>query len=155
MSYQGNFRDIVYPDESGSPCVLQYRIVFTNTPELLAVVHLQHSDPSFASPVTSLTIRDQVLNRIISTELAGIRISSLRVVIEDGSGAFEFPLEFDLHDYLLQGRPYESSPVPAAGGRFREEISISSDRIIAGNARVHTAHAQPHALSVEVADAIA
>jgi hypothetical protein len=30
MPYQSQLNDIVYPDETGSLCVLQYRIAFTN-----------------------------------------------------------------------------------------------------------------------------
>lgn len=155
MSYQGSFQDIVYPDENGSPCVLRYRIAFTNTPQLLAVVHLQQHDRSFVSPVSSLTVRDHILNRVIDDRLTGIPINSIRVAVEDDSGAFEFALEFDLHDYILRGRPYDSSPIVAGGGRFREEISINSNRIVGGSARVHTVHASPQPLSPEVAAAIA
>ncbi|WGS55044.1 hypothetical protein LFL96_36830 (plasmid) [Paraburkholderia sp. D15] len=155
MSYQGDFHDIVYPDEHGKPCVLQYRIAFSNTPELLAVLHLRQLDPAFASPVASPTIRDQVLNRVIGDQFAGIPVNAIRVAIEDVTGVYEFELEFDLHDYLLQGRPYDATPVLAGGGRVREEISISSDRIIAGSVRVHTTHASPTAPSPEVAGAIA
>jgi hypothetical protein len=55
MSYPGSFRDIVYPDDDGSPCALRYWISFTNPPQLLAVVHLQQTEPSFVSPISSLT----------------------------------------------------------------------------------------------------
>jgi hypothetical protein len=154
MACQGSFMDLIYPDESGSPAVMQYRIAFTNTPELLAVIHLRQLDPSFVSPMSSLTARDHVLNRIVAEQLTGIRVGSIRVAIEDPSGVFEFALEFDLHDYLLRGLPFDSTPVLAAGGRFREEFSIASDRAIAGSVRVHTAHATPQPLSQEVADAI-
>ncbi|MFM0047345.1 hypothetical protein [Paraburkholderia sediminicola] len=155
MSYQGSFHDIVYPDETGSPCVLRYRIAFTNAPHLLAVVHLQQTEPSFASPVSSLTVRDQILNRIVDERLAGVPIGAIRVAVEDSTGVFGFDLEFDLHDYIQRGRPYDSSPVIAGGGRFREEISISSDRIVGGSVRIHTAHASPEPLSAEVAAALA
>ena len=155
MAYQGNFQDLVYPNENGSPALLQYRIAFTDTPELLAVIHLRQHDPSFDNPVSSLTVRDHILNRVVAEQLTGIRVSSIRVAIEDRSGVFEFALEFDLHDYLMRGLPFDASPVLAGGGRFREEFSIASDRAIAGGVRVHTAHAKPSPLSHEVADAIA
>lgn len=155
MSYQGSFHDIVYPDETGSPCVLRYRIAFTNTPQLLAVIHLQQHEPSFASPVSSLTVRDHILNRVVDERLAGIPVSAIRVAIEDDTGVFGFDLEFDLHDYIQRGRPYDSSPLIAGGGRFREEISINPDRIVGGSVRIHTAHASPGPLPAEVSAALA
>lgn len=155
MSYQGSFHDIVYPDETASPCVLRYRIAFTNTPQLLAVVHLQQHGLSFASPVSSITTRDHILNRVIDEHLAGIPVSAIRVAVEDATGVFAFDLEFDLHDYIQRGRPYDSSPVITGGGRFREEISITSDQIVGGSVRIHTAHASPGPLPAEVAAALA
>ncbi|WP_052406209.1 hypothetical protein [Paraburkholderia heleia] len=71
---------IIYPDEAGKPCAMLYRIVFTRQEPWLAVVHLQQDDDSYASPVASASVRDQVLNRILDNDLRGLPIGAVRLV---------------------------------------------------------------------------
>ena len=65
MPYQTPFLDMTYPDESGRPCALLFRIAFTTTVERLAIVHLRHINRDDQSPLVSSIVRDQVLNRIL------------------------------------------------------------------------------------------
>jgi hypothetical protein len=65
MPYRSSFADVVYPDESDFPSAMQYRIAFTDTTNRLAVVHLIHTDFSFAKLADSAIVRDRILNRIV------------------------------------------------------------------------------------------
>ena len=155
MPYQSQFNDIVYPDEPGSPCVLQYRIAFTKPPQPLVVVQLVHTDPSFASPVASSIVRDHLLNRILDDRLKGVPVNAICLAVTDASDTFEYEIEVDVDDYIRRGHPYEGSQVTTGGSRVRERISIKSEHIVAGRTRVQTVHAQAAPLSPAVADALA
>ncbi len=151
MPYRSDYSDIVYPDESNSPCALQYRIAFTHTPKRLAVIHLDHTEPSFESPAASAIVRDQILNRICEDRLKGILVSAIRLVVTDASGSSEYAIEVDTDDYIRRGNPYKTSPVAAVHTGL---ISINSDDIVAGRTRVQTVHARPSPLTEAVADAL-
>ncbi|MEM5331770.1 hypothetical protein VSR34_35200 [Paraburkholderia sp. JHI2823] len=60
---------IVYPDESGRPSAMEYRIVFTAREPWLAILHLRQTDQEYASPVASAAVRDVVLNRVLENDL--------------------------------------------------------------------------------------
>ncbi|MGF6782431.1 hypothetical protein [Paraburkholderia sp. GAS334] len=155
MPFRSPFADVVYPDESGVPCALQYRIAITDTPDRLAVIHLRHTDQTFTSPADSAIARDHILNRIAESALHGIPVKALRLVVEDLRGVAEYAIEADIDDYIRRGNPYESTPVRGVGSRVRERISIGSESIIAGRTRVQTAHATPEPMSTAVANALA
>ncbi len=80
MRFRSPSMPIIYPDEAGKPCAMLYRIVFTRQEPWLAVVHLQQDDDSYASPVASASVRDQVLNRILDNDLRGLPIGAVRLV---------------------------------------------------------------------------
>ncbi|MGF6781635.1 hypothetical protein [Paraburkholderia sp. GAS334] len=154
MPFRSSFADIVYPDESGAPCALRYRIAFTDTTDRLVVIHLLHADPALASPADSAIARDHILNRIVESTLPGIHVKSIRLVVEDARGAAEYAIEADTDDYIRRGNPYKSSQVKAAGSRVRESISIRSESIVAGRTRVQTVHAVPEPMSAEATRAL-
>jgi len=95
MPYQTDFVDITYPDETGQPCALTFRIAITASSERLAVVHLRRVNPAFQSPMNSYIVRDQLLNRILDSYLRGIPLKSVRLVVEDGDKTAMFPIEVD------------------------------------------------------------
>jgi hypothetical protein len=153
MPYQTPFSDVVYPDEAGKPCTTQYRIAFADGPERLAVVHLRHTG-SDQSPGTSSIVRDQILNRLLEDDLKGIPLNVIRLAVEADGASSTYAIEVDIDDYIARGNRFTSSHVSNAGGMLRERISIRSAAVIAGSARVSTAHARPEAFSADIADAL-
>jgi hypothetical protein len=155
MAFRSDFEDIVYPDESGKPCALRYRLAFVSTTRLQVVVHLVHDDEAFESPARSSIVRDQLLNRILNNRLAGIPLNAIRLVVTDSRGSFEFPIEVDVEDYLSRGNRYEAGQIRSDRMRVLEKISIRSEDIIAGRTRVQTTHAKPTDPPAEVVSIIA
>jgi hypothetical protein len=155
MSYQGPARHITYPDESSDPCVLEYRIVFTDGRNRLAVVQMFDPPAPFQAPSASANVRDQILNRILDIDLRGLPLNSIRLIVSAGAKHEMYDIEVDVDDYVRRGNPYQASHAVVTGSRVRETISISSNAIIAGRTRVQTTHAVPKPLSDEMADAIA
>jgi hypothetical protein len=151
MPYQTHFIAMPYPDESGHPCALKFRIAFTPTAERLAIVHLRSVDGQFQSPMTSYIVRDQILNRILDNYLRGVSIKSVRLVVQDDGSSVMFPIEMDFNDYIKRGNPYESSLVSTGRGRFSERVSIRSEFVVSGRARVHTSHGDPVPVPKEIA----
>lgn len=156
MRYPSDFQDIVYPDSTGLPCVLRYRLVLTNHPALMAIIHIQSGDSAFENPVESTKVRDNVLNHIVDSRLRGVRIDAIRLAITDHDGSdYSFAIETDMDDYLRRGNGFEISPVPASGGRIREVISVESAQLTGGRARVQTIYADAVPVDDNVAAAIA
>jgi hypothetical protein len=155
MTHQGPAKHIIYPDESTDPCVLEYRIVFTDGNKRLAVVQMFDPAGPFQGPSASANVRDQILNRILDLDLRGLPLNAIRLVVSAGARHEAYDIEVDVDDYVRRGNPYEASQSAVTGSRVRETISIRSDAIIAGRTRVQTTHAVPKPLTVEVTDAIA
>jgi len=113
-------------------------------------------DPAapFQTVSTSSNVRDQILNRILDTDLKGVPLNAIRLVVSYDAGHSGYDIEVDLEDYVRRGNPYHASHTAVTGSSVRETISISSNTIIAGRTRVQTTHAVPKPLSAELADAI-
>jgi hypothetical protein len=88
MHYKSQFCDIVYVDDSGQPCALQYRIAVTKTSPRRVVLELVQDHDAFQSPGASDGVRDAVLNRIADHHLHGVRVDKLVLVVTDGSCVF-------------------------------------------------------------------
>lgn len=154
MTYRSPHQPIVYADESGRPSVMQYRIAFTEQEPWLAIVELSRNAPEFASPVGSAIARDQANNRILDNDLRGLPLGAVRLVASDESGAFEYELSPDIHDYVQRGNRYKAWQERGRRGRLVERIEIDRDSLIAGRVRVDTAHSEPTALSADIRAAL-
>lgn len=143
MPFRSHNMPIVYPDEAGKPCAMLYRIAFTEREPWLAVVHLHQNEDSYVSPVASASVRDQVLNRILEVDLRGLPIGAVRLVASDRSGAFEYAISPDIHDFIERGNRYRTAPDAGRRGRIVERIEIDPATLIAGRVRVDTVHADP------------
>ncbi|GAB6852683.1 hypothetical protein [Paraburkholderia kururiensis] len=155
MPYRSPFTPIVYPDETGRPSVMEYRVVFTAREPWLAILQLRHTDTEYASPVALATVRDVVLNRVLDNDLRSLPLNALRLVASDASGDFEYRLSPNIHDYIARGNRYTTSPERARGGKTVDLIRIDPRRLVAGSARVDTLHATADPLSPEVLAALA
>src|ERR1700710_1694703 len=100
MSYQGPLRHIVYPDESADPCALRYRIILADGPKRLAVIQMFDPDAPFLGPSASSNVRDQILNRVLDTDLKGVSLNAIRLVVSDGTGHCAYEIEVDVDDYV-------------------------------------------------------
>ncbi|MDR8731452.1 MULTISPECIES: hypothetical protein [Burkholderia] len=150
MSYRSPFIPIVYPDETGRPSAMQYRIVFTEREPWLAILQLRQTGDDYASPVESPSVRDHVLNRLLDSDLRALPLGVLRLVAGDASGEFEYEMTPDIHDYIGRGNRYRASPERARRGKLVERIEIDSRSLVAGSVRVDTVHAVAAPLSAEV-----
>ena len=154
MPYRTAFMDMAYPDETGRPCALQFRIAFTAGTERLAVVHLLETRADYQGPMESSIVRDQILNRILDVHLRGVPLNAIRLVVESGGGSSLFPIDFDVGDYIKRGNPYEATHVTTGRGLFRERVAIRSESVVAGRTRVQTSHAEPVAVPRDIANAL-
>jgi len=111
MPYKTSFMDMAYPDETGRPCALLFRIAFTAATERLAVAHLLQTRADYQGPMESSIVRDQILNRILDIHLRGVPLNAIRLVIESGGESSLFPIDFDVADYIKRGNPYEATHV--------------------------------------------
>jgi hypothetical protein len=155
MPYRSPLQTIVHPDTAGRPSVMHYRIAFTQQEPWLAIIELRHADPEFASPVNSAAARDQVLNRLLESELRGLPLTALRLVASDQTAEFEYQLVPDIHDYVQRGNRYKVSPERARRGRHVERVEIDPDNLIAGRVRVDTVHDAGNPVSDVVRAALA
>lgn len=155
MHFRFPFLPIVYPDESGRPCTMQYRIALTHVEPRLAIIQLLQNDAdSTTSPVPSASVRDQVLNRILDHDLRGVPLSAVRLVAGDATGVFQYEISPDIRDYVQRGHRYRATPERARRGRLVERIEVDAESIVAGRMRVDTVHAEPAPLSPEVSAAL-
>ncbi|MGF6439609.1 hypothetical protein [Paraburkholderia youngii] len=153
MPYQTQFADIAYPDESGQPCALMFRVAITASSERLAIVHLLHFNPAFQSAMTSYIVRDHVLNRILDSHLRGVALKCVRLKVQDNKQVM-FPIEVDFHDYIERRNPHESTPVTTGRGLYTQRVKIRSEFVLAGRTRVHTSHSTPVAVPKDIARAL-
>lgn len=149
MPYKTVFSELVYPSEITEPAIARFRIALTDPPVRLAVLHVVHDDPDSVSPVVNAASRDRILNRLLDTQLAGQVLSSVRFVVEDRTGQFEYVIHADTADYVRRGNPYVGRPVQGPRGSVTEEISIDSADLLAGRMRTGTLHSVAQPLSTE------
>lgn len=154
MPYRSPLQHIVHPDDSGRPSVMHFRIAFTQQEPWLAIIELRQSEPDFASPVQSPGARDQVLNRLLDDGLRGLPLNALRLVAVDDTGAFEYEIVPDIHDYVQRGNRYKVSPERARRGRHVERVEIEPGNLIAGRVRVDTVHDAGKPVSEEILGAL-
>ena len=128
MIYTGSFKDIIYPSASREPQVARYRIVLAKNPRLVrAIVHLVADEPSQPQRIDLLTALDVVLNRIVNTELTGIRHDCMRLVVQSQETLTDYPIGFNT---LEVKRPRDAAKRPT--GTTDEPIHIRSHDIVGG-----------------------
>lgn len=127
---------VVLEDDSANPLA---HIVVWQTAGMLRGSSLLNTDEG----------RNNVLNRILETELAGVRTEFVRFTVaileEDGRVyAKDFPIHLDVDDYMVQGNPHEvlgSNPLSDAFKWIvskEKRISFKSYDVVAGCARHFT-----------------
>jgi len=61
-------------------------------------MHLRRETPPWRYQLASEPEFDVVVNRIVNTELRGIRVDSLRLVVESDRTSIDYPLDFNAAD---------------------------------------------------------
>lgn len=118
------------------------------------LVHVAHEGRSDERLLASPVVRDRIVNRIFETDLKGLPVNFIRLVVQSDGVSSMFAIEVDIDDYIARGNPFDSTRVPTSGGMLQERIAIRSAAVIAGSARVSTLHAMPVPLPADVLDAL-
>ena len=128
MVYKGPFKDIIFPAASREPRIACYRIVLAeNATAVRAIVHLIDGEPSQPQQPERAKVLDVVLNRIITEDLAGIRLDRIQVVVQIGPDFLAYPIRFNAVEFRQPGKI-----VKRAGGHKDEPVHILSHDVTGG-----------------------
>ncbi|CAN7793387.1 hypothetical protein LJR267_009393 [Paraburkholderia hospita] len=128
MIYKGPFKDIIYPAQSREPSVARYRIVLAKNPKLVrAFVHLVTGEPSQPRRTDLPTALDVVLNRIVESELTGVRHDCMRLVVQSDERLIDYPIGFNALE-VKRPRDVMSRPPRTSD----EPIHIRSHDVVGG-----------------------
>ena len=125
MSYVGDFKDAVFPSADGDARIARYRLVLIETSgRVSAVIHLRRDDRPRSYQLTSEREFDVAINRIVDTELRGVRVDSMRLVVESDQSSIEYPLDFNAADIPARRTPIKPW-LDAANLRSRDIVGGS------------------------------
>jgi len=112
---------IVYPGNASQPCQAEYGIAITRdlstTRADIVVIDSAEAGRHYTPLLDTDLGRDIVLNKILSTDLQGVRLDRARFfVITDpespfGVTGYEFPIQLDVVDYRRKGSPLQIEDV--------------------------------------------
>ncbi|WP_429501012.1 hypothetical protein ACQUFY_28005 (plasmid) [Robbsia andropogonis] len=125
-----SFQPVHGGHDSQIPIALQYRIGVVFSPYTLAILQLTATHTDTAVLHVNENLRNDVVNRILSRELAGIQMNRVKLVIGQGDGAKQYALEVDTHDYVRRN-PSIKKERPARG-RPLSHIEILTDTVYVG-----------------------
>ena len=142
-------KTIIFPGNHRQPAEAAYGIVLED--ELARIVVWQEPGKHRGTSLWNTDEgRDNVLNRILETELAGIRTEFVRfsvAIIEEDGGrvhAMDFPIHLDIDDYTARGNPHQVLDGGRLSDAFKwivnreKKISLRSYDVVAGCARHFT-----------------
>ncbi|MDR5735981.1 hypothetical protein QCE47_27075 [Caballeronia sp. LZ025] len=99
MTYKGAFKDAVFPGPDREARVARYRLVLSESHgRITAGNQLRLETPPCRYQLASEREFDVVVNRIVNTELRGIRVDSLRLAVESDHSSIDYPLDFNAAD---------------------------------------------------------
>jgi hypothetical protein len=113
---------IVYPGDANQPCQAEYGISITRDPSTtradIVVIDSREAGPHHTPLIDTDLGRDVMLNKILSTDLQGIRLDLMRffVIVDAESPSemtgYEFPIQqLDDEDYRRKGNPVQIQDV--------------------------------------------
>lgn len=115
-------KKIIFPGNSGQPCVAQYGIAIYNSDHLRRadIVVVQTSKP-YCTGNINLYYSDKglnsILNRILANDLQGVRVEFVTFTIvldlECRLEGLRLPIVLDLMDYKSMGNPCWTETLPA------------------------------------------
>ncbi|AUT75805.1 hypothetical protein C2L64_46705 [Paraburkholderia hospita] len=99
MTYIGPFKDVIYPNANQEPHIARYRIaLIPQAAGARAIVHLLRSAAVDSQMHISEAAFDTVLNRIVGTQLAGVRLDRIQFVVQTGDELVTYPIRFNALD---------------------------------------------------------
>ena len=155
MSFQGGFQDIFFPGVDREPCVATYRIAITADPTNpaatgpYAIIHLVQLDAGPSDAMDFLSALDVLLNKIVQSKLAGVRIDHLRFVVESYGACVEVPIDFSTEDFVHRGNPV----VIKGTGKFTS-VHIEARDILGGTTSLLAHFEKREPLAQFVSDAL-
>jgi hypothetical protein len=112
---------IVYPGDANQPCQAEYGIAITRDPSTtradIIVIDSREAGPNHTPLIDTDLGRDVMLNKILSTDLQGVRLDLMRffVIVDAESPSemtgYEFPIQLDDEDYRRKGNPVQIEDV--------------------------------------------
>lgn len=140
---------ICFPGFHKIPSRVEYGVLIDHD-EVMPVAHIvvvQGGAGSGTSLINTDEGRDNLLNRILSADLAGIRLDLIRFTViyvgKDCCSGTSFGIHLDVGDYCAKGNPHTVNVTQGVLVRIlgREEdksVTISSNDVVAGCAKVYT-----------------
>jgi hypothetical protein len=159
---------IVYPGEMNQPCQAEYGISITRgllgTRSDIVVVDSAEGGRHHTPLIDADIGRDIVLNKILSTDLQGVRLDQVRffIVVNAESpfemSGYEFPIQLDMEDYRRQGNSAQIEdviPTSIKGwlryalGFYVKRESVMKRDVVGGCAIVKTDQRRRHVTAAE------
>ncbi|MDD0967783.1 hypothetical protein [Pseudomonas aphyarum] len=160
-------KQIVYAGNDRQPCVAEYAIVMDDS-EMIQRAHIVVVQSSNKGVWTSLYNadegRDNVLNRIMTQELPGVRTDflSFNVILDlsDRMEGFRFPIRLNWDDYISKGNPYSKHLLPTKGFKAallkvfgKGAFEIRTWNVVGGCADFYTDFMDPERERLDIAQA--
>lgn len=147
-------QSIFFPGNTRQPCQARYGILLPKeggTRIAQIVVVQSDKDPYMGTSLWNTDEgRNLVLNRILETDLRGVRVEYIRFATiihsDDGLHAIDLPIELDIDDYVAKGNRYDVGQAPAQDwigvlrnlvGRGNKQYGIWSGDVVGGCARFY------------------
>ena len=145
------------PGERNRPCQAEYGIAITRdlsgARADIVVIDLAEAGLQHTPLLDAQTSRDLVLNKILSTDLRGIRLDLTRffVIVDTESPTemtgYEFPIQLDVDDYRRKGNPVQIRDVVPTSinswlryvlGFYEKRVSVMNRDVVGGCATAKT-----------------
>ena len=148
-------KSILFPGNSRQPCQARYGILLPEggVSRIAQIVVVQSDkDPYMGTSLWNTEEgRDSILNRILETDLKGVRTEFVKFAsVIHSSGqlhSIDLPIYLDIDDYIARGNRYNVGQAPAQDwlgalrnlvGRGNKQYSIWSGDTVGGCARFFT-----------------
>jgi hypothetical protein len=125
------------PGERNRPCQAEYGIAITRdlsgARADIVVIDSAAAGLQHTPLLDAQASRDLVLNKILSTDLRGMRLELTRffVIVDTESPTemtgYEFPIQLDVDDYRRQGNPVK---VPGRGPDLNQQLVAVCTRVL-------------------------
>jgi hypothetical protein len=164
---------IVYPGAVNQPCQAEYGISITRDDSGaradIVVIDSREAGPHHTPLIHTPLGRDLLLNKVLSTDLQGIRLDLMRffVIVDAGSRfgmtGYEYPIRLDLEDYQRKGHPIQVrdvAPTSLKGwlkhllGFYVKTVSVLNRDVVGGRASVRAGVEKVRALTAAESSAL-
>jgi hypothetical protein len=145
-------KQIIFPGNHRQPCEAQYGIFFDKSDAFFLKAHIVVVQTFGGNSGTSLINTDEgrnaILNHILSNDLYGVRtdyiVFSLIYLAGDTRHGFQFPIHFNMEDYVKRGNPHDVENLPPEDfhsvllsliGKGDKRYTVNSCDVVGGCAR--------------------